>query len=211
MSSADGGRSNPREATPADAATLAEALASAFYEDPVFSWLIPRSSMRLGRLKRFFMFELRHVVLPAGRAWMVDGAGGASLELPAGAWRMPIVAQLAHGPGFVRVFRARLPHAFALITKMEHRHVREPHHYIPYVGVAPDAQGKGLGTTLLRPTLDRCDREGLPAYLEGTSERNIALYERLGFEHLGKFTLGSSPPLWPMLRPPPPADKHDRS
>jgi ribosomal protein S18 acetylase RimI-like enzyme len=90
----------------------------------------------------------------------------------------------------------------ALITLMERRHIREPHFYIPYIGVAPGAQGRGLGTALLRPTLDRCDHERLPAYLEATSERNVALYERLGFQHLGEFNLGTSPPLWPMRRPP---------
>jgi len=50
--------------------------------------------------------------------------------------------------------------------------------------------------------LDRCDVETLPAYLEATSERNVALYERLGFEHLGELRLNNSPPLWPMRRPP---------
>ncbi len=100
------------------------------------------------------------------------------------------------------MFATRVPHALALITRMEHRHLHEPHYYIPYVGVAPHAQGHGLGTVLLRPTLDRCDRERLPAYLEATSERNAALYARLGFEHLGGFTLHNSPPLWPMRRAP---------
>lgn len=107
-----------------------------------------------------------------------------------------------HGREFTRVFGARLGHAMALITLMERRHPREPHFYIPYVGVAPPLQGQGLGTVLLRATLERCDRAALPAYLEATSERNVALYERLGFEHLGEFTLGSSPPLWPMRREP---------
>jgi hypothetical protein len=34
-----------------------------------------------------------------------------------------------------------------------------------------------------------------------TSERNAALYARLGFEHLGAFTALDSPPLRPMRRP----------
>ena len=33
----------------------------------------------------------------------------------------------------------------------------------------------------MRRTLDRCDAEGAPAYMEASSERNAALYERLGF------------------------------
>jgi ribosomal protein S18 acetylase RimI-like enzyme len=192
----------PGRADLAEVERLSAALAAAFEDDPVFRWLIPSASRRLRRLVRFFRLELRHVVLPAGSAWTIDGAAGASLELPPGAWKMPIGAQLALGPGFARVFGARLPRAMSLITKMEHRHLREPHYYIPYIGVAPQAQGQGLGSVLLRATLDRCDTEGLPAYLEATSERNVALYERLGFEHLGEFNLGGSPPLWPMRRSP---------
>lgn len=194
--------SSPRIASLAEADRLSAVLAAAFEDDPVFGWLIPNRQSRLRRLERFFELELRHVALPAGRVWTTAGSAGGSLELPPGRWRMPISAQLAHGPTFARVFGARLAHAFALITKMEHRHPREAHYYIPYVGVAPHAQGHGIGSALLRATLERCARERLPAYLEATSERNAALYERLGFEHLGPFTLGASPPLWPMLRAP---------
>lgn len=193
---------SPRPAARAEVDRLSAAFAAAFEDDPVFTWLIPNRPRRLERLLRFFKLELRHVVLPAGRAWTADGAAGGSLELPPGAWKMPISAQLVQAPAFTRVFGARLPQAMALITLMEHRHLREPHYYIPYVGVAPSAQGQGLGTALLRPTLDRCDREELPAYLEATSERSAALYRRLGFEHLDELKLGSSPPLWPMRRPP---------
>lgn len=191
-----------RLATIADLDRLSAALAAAFDDDPVFQWLIPEGSGRRERLVRFFRLELRHVVLPAGAAWASDAGPGASLELPPGAWKMPLRIQFAHGYDFLRVFGRRLPQATALITKMEHRHLREPHYYIPYVGIAPEAQGQGLGTSLLRGTLDRCDRERIPAYLEASSPRNVALYERLGFEHLGAFTLANSPPLWAMRRPP---------
>ena len=70
------------------------------------------------------------------------------------------------------------------------------------LGVATRCQGQGLGTALLRPTLDRCDREGLPAYLEASSQRSAALYERLGFVHLGEGRIPGGPPFWPMRRPP---------
>lgn len=194
--------SSPHQASRAEADSLSAALAAAFEDDPIFGWLIPNRDRRPSRLVRFFKLELRHIVLPAGRVWTTDGTIGASLELPPGAWKMPISAQLSQGPAFTQVFGARLPHALALITRMERRHLREPHYYIPYIGIAPHAQGRGLGTALLQPTLERCDRERLPAYLEATSERNVALYLRLGFQQLREFNIGSSPPLWPMRRPP---------
>jgi GNAT superfamily N-acetyltransferase len=85
---------------------------------------------------------------------------------------------------------------------MEHNHIREPHHYFPYIGVSPEAQGHGLGTAMMRPTLERCDHARLPAYLEATSERNAQLYARLGFELMGELSVLGSPPLWLMRREP---------
>jgi GNAT superfamily N-acetyltransferase len=85
---------------------------------------------------------------------------------------------------------------------MESRHATQPHHYVPFVGVAPDRQGAGIGTRLMQPTLDRCDQDQLPAYLEATTERNAALYARLGFEQIGELHYGGTQPLRLMLRPP---------
>jgi len=49
--------------------------------------------------------------------------------------------------------------------------------------------------------LSRVDRDGAPAYLEATSERNARLYERHGFEVCGRICVGDIPPLIPMMRP----------
>jgi GNAT superfamily N-acetyltransferase len=74
--------------------------------------------------------------------------------------------------------------------------------YLPMIGVDPMRQGKGYGSLLLDHALAICDRESLPAYLESTSPRSRALYERHGFEAIGEIQAGKSPPMWPMLRKP---------
>jgi GNAT superfamily N-acetyltransferase len=153
-------------------------------------------------LRRFFELELRHVALTRGCAWTSSALSGAALCLPPGAWRLPTRVLFAQGPTFARAFGARLPRAAGLLSTIERRHIREPHYYFAYVGVSPEAQGQGLGTALMRPTLDRCDEEGLPAYLEASSERNAALYECLGFEMKLELRFAGSPPLRLMLRPP---------
>ncbi|HEY0278835.1 MAG TPA: GNAT family N-acetyltransferase [Solirubrobacterales bacterium] len=193
-------RGSVREAAAsrADVVPLARALAAAFEDDPIFGWLLRDERRRPDKLLRFFILELESVVLPSGTAWMTPEASGACLELPPGEWRMPLRTQALHAPQFAAVFGRSLPRALITITQMERKHLREPHFYVPYVGVAPAGQGAGLGTKLLRKTLERADAAGLPTYLEATSERNAALYERLGFEHLGPFTVLGSPPLWPM-------------
>jgi GNAT superfamily N-acetyltransferase len=86
---------------------------------------------------------------------------------------------------------------------MEERHLREPHFYVRTVGVRSGLQGQGVGSALMRPTLERADSAGLPAYIEASSQRSAALYERLGFVHLDVLELpGGGPPVWLMRRPP---------
>jgi len=192
-----------RTANANDVHRLKATLAEAFYDDPIFGWLMPDEQSRLARLRRFFAIQLRHVALTQGRVWTTSDLSGAALSMPPGAWRVPPRAALAQGASF----GIRLPQATRLLAAIESRHLREPHYYFADIGVLPAAQGKGLGSALMRPTLDRCDREGVPAYLEASSERSAALYERLGFRLIEELRVGASPSLWLMLRPvSPPTD-----
>jgi len=195
---------NLRRATMQDVHRLRAVLAEAFYEDPVFGWLMPDERTRLARLRRYFGIELRHLALTRGRVWTTGDLAGAALSLPPGAWRVPPRTTLLEGSAFgVHLFRAA--RIGAAIEWRHARDVREPHYYVRDVGVHPDMQGRGLGSALLAPTLERCDREGLPAYIEASSERSAALYERLGFQHTRELRVGGRPPLRLMLRPPAPS------
>lgn len=191
-----------RKATVEDVPQLARVLAEAFNDDPAFEWLLPNERKRPLGLRRFFAIELRAVGLERGSVWTTDELAGAALSTDPGKWRLPVHALALHGPAFHRAFGMRLPRAVTMLTRMESRHVRQPHHYFPAIGVAPERQGQGLGRGLMAPTLDRCDREGLAAYLEASSVRNAALYERLGFEVIREMHYGGSQPLRLMLRPP---------
>ncbi|HEV7937167.1 MAG TPA: GNAT family N-acetyltransferase [Solirubrobacteraceae bacterium] len=190
-----------RPAAVEDVARLKTVLAEAFYDDPVFSWLMPEDSKRHAHLRRYFGIDLGHFALPHGRVWTTDDLMGAALTLPPGKWRVPPRTTLLHGSAF----GVRLPRAARMGATMEWRHARElrgPHYYVRDIGVHPDMQGRGLGSALMRPTLDRCDREGMRAYIEASSERSAVLYERLGFRHVKELRVGASPPLWLMIRPP---------
>jgi GNAT superfamily N-acetyltransferase len=192
-----------RTANNDDVRKLADAMAHAFYDDPVFGWLMPDEDTRLARLKRFYAIELRHVGLTRGHAWTSNDLLGAAISTPPGAWRVPPRVMLAQGALFGRY----LARAAILLSAVERRHLSDPHYYFAHIGVTPQAQGKGLGSTLMRPTLDRCDHKGLPAYLEASSERSAALYERLGFQITRELRAAGSPPLRLMVRPPAPTEE----
>jgi GNAT superfamily N-acetyltransferase len=80
-----------------------------------------------------------------------------------------------------------------LIEKMGSYHPKEPHWYLPLLGVDPLHHGKGLGSVLLQHALAVCDRDNKFAYLESSNSRNITLYERHGFKLLGTIQVNKSP------------------
>jgi ribosomal protein S18 acetylase RimI-like enzyme len=188
-----------REAGAGDLARVSATLADAFATDPILQWLAPsRRSDR--RLRQLLEAELTYYVFPAGRVLTTADFRGATLELPPGGRQMTV--PLAGAIGLARALGPRLPRARRLQSLFESTHPGDPHYYIRYVGVATRFQNHGLGTALLRSTLDRCDREGVAAYLEASTERSAALYVRLGFVHLGELRVPNGPRFWPMRRPP---------
>ena len=68
------------------------------------------------------------------------------------------------------------------VDKLHRRLVPYPHWYLEIIGVAPAHQGQGFSSRLLRPVLERIDRERMPCYLETNAEKNVAIYRRFGFE-----------------------------
>jgi ribosomal protein S18 acetylase RimI-like enzyme len=72
-----------------------------------------------------------------------------------------------------------------------------PYHYLMFLGVHPQHQGRGLGRQLVAAGQARAAAEGQGAYLESTNPRNLAFYASLGFASLGEFTLQpDGPPAW---------------
>jgi len=195
-----------RVATQADTVPLTASLARAFFDDPVMAYLLPDASSRARRLALLFdaLFSAQH--LQHGHCYTdADRAGGALWD-PPGHWRMTL-GQLARGaPKMVSALRVRVPRALRVLSTVERRHPRNDHYYLAVLGTDPVHQGRGIGSALLRPVLDRCDTEGVGAYLESSKHSNIAFYRRHGFEVTGEIAFAGGPTIWPMWREPRPPE-----
>ena len=185
-----------------DAALIGRVLADAFYDDPVGHWLDPDDTTRAARLARLFELWATAFTLPHGEVLRV-GEAGAALWLPPGRWQVPPLVLLRHLPRLGRIFGRRTALLLRGQKSLERHHPRTPHWYLPAIGVATADQGRGVGSALLGAVLERCDRDGVPAYLEATCERNRDLYARHGFDLRDDVIhLPDGPPLWPMWREP---------
>ena len=171
-------------------------LARAFHDDPVFGWLLPAEGSRHRRLRRYFVTELGHESLRRGAVEVACADGrvaGAAGWFPPGTWSGTEASAL---PGYLRAFGRRLLIASQYQSVAVHAHPRkEPHWYLAIIGVDPVRQGDGVGAALLRSRLQRCDQEGLPAYLESSNLDNVPLYQHLGFHVTGTLGLPEGGPV----------------
>jgi GNAT superfamily N-acetyltransferase len=187
-----------KTATASDEASAIAAVVLAFSTDPAARWTWPDP--------RQYLEHFPSVVRVFGgkafaheTASYVDGFAGAALWLPPGVRPdEDALTTLLRRTGSAE-FRKD---GGAVFEQMGSCHPKEPHWYLPIIGVDPLHQGKGYGAALMRHTLIPCDRDHVPAYLESSNPKNIPLYERHGFELLGTIQVGTSPPIFPMLRRP---------
>jgi ribosomal protein S18 acetylase RimI-like enzyme len=190
--------SEVRAATDADHQRVIDVITLAFSTDPMARWAYPDAATYLAAMpemvKAFGGHGFAHCTLD-----LVEGGAAAALWLPPGvepdSERLDSLTE-QHVP------RERMADMMAVFEGMGRHHPSEPHWYLPLIGVDPVHQGRGHGSALLRYAVERCDRDGVIAYLESSNPRNIPLYERYGFEAIGKIQGGSSPTIVPMLRHP---------
>lgn len=173
-------------------------LTSAFMGDPPVRWIYSSAESYLKNYPSFAR-AFAGGALDFGTAWCSSDCSACALWFPPGG-----------GPEeepLVELIKTTVPvhrhdEVFAVFEALGEAHPAQSHWYLPLIGVDPAKQGSGLGGALLRTVLDRCDREGMPAYLESTNPRNITLYERHGFQRRDEIRIGSCPPIVPMWRYP---------
>jgi GNAT superfamily N-acetyltransferase len=166
----------------------ARIIAGAFFDKEPFTWLLPDREQRTRVFPAFAesMFRYAH---PPGAGTQV--ALNASGVLGCAAWEAPghrkhgVLRDLAASFFMMRRIRFRDLQSFGkrgseLQKAMAAARPEAPHWYLAALAVAPEAQGKGVGTALLRAGLDRCDATGEATYLE-CLEHLEPYYQRFGF------------------------------
>lgn len=186
-----------RSATTADRATLTACLASAFSGDPLFAWIAgakpdtrvePKLRIVFDAFVKIDLGHPEHLVFTDE-----DGTGAAIWKAP-NKWKMTGGETLRALPAMLRAFGTKAPRMIGAFSAVEKVHPKAEHYYLEALGTRQDRQGSGVGSAVIRPMLDRCDAEGMPAYLESSNPRNIPFYARHGFETTGEIVVGKGAP-----------------
>ena len=196
-----------RRAREADIPVLAEVLARAFAEDPALSTFTKRDERQHERMVAGMEAMLRYGSARLSDTYTTADLTGAAIWTPPGYSGLG----LREWPGMLRksLFMCgwrglvTIRSAHRVLDERLARHIPEPNYYLSVIGVDPARQGHGVGSALMRPILERCDQERVPASLATNLERNVRLYERHGFRVVDEVAIPRTTiPTWFMRRDP---------
>lgn len=195
---------SPRTAETPELPDVAAALAVAFAEDPVLSFLFEDPGTRPGLLATFFSARLAGG-LGIDEVLTVDGHASAAVWVPPRGPDDPDPDYDAAVAAAVALLGEEVAYPkLAALGPMLEAHPHTPHWYLAFVGTRPEGRGAGLASALISAVTDRCDAEGVPAYLESSDPANVPLYERHGFTVTGDVVIEGGPTIplmWREARP----------
>ena len=173
------------------------ALTSGFIADPVMRWIYPEAHSYIESFPKL-LCVLSGTAFEDGTAYATDDYSGAALWLSPG--------KKGDEEGALNLIEETVrseirEDLYTMLAETDTYHPDDaPCWYLPFIGVDAARQGQGLGSALMKHALDRCDEEGIQAYLESSNPANMSLYERHGFQVMGRIDAGSAPPVHPMIR-----------
>ena len=194
-------RINKAQAKPA-----VKTLSAAFMDYPLLQYYFPDDLIRKKIAHNFLSFAV-YAGIKYGEVYATsDNLEGVAVWLPSKNYPLTFWKILRSVPvskilGFVRNGGSKLQPFNDYIENIHKQYTPFPHWFLQAIGVAPQFQGKGYASKLLRPMLNRLDKEGLPCYLETTTEKKASLYQHFGFKTMNKSKVPQTQLMnWAMLR-----------
>jgi ribosomal protein S18 acetylase RimI-like enzyme len=186
---------------------ISRVLTDAFIHEAGLNYWLRQDGRREPARRGFFDAIVRSALNPKREIWVAESGGaltGAAVWLAPGlkAFDFPWWRELIYTPLLLSIAGAAgMRRAQDLGRRLAEHLPSVPHAHLQFLGIASAAQGQGVGSALLKETLAPLDRAQTVAYLEASTERNVALYQRHGFEVTGEFELPGLH-FWCMTRAP---------
>lgn len=192
--------------TKKDVPAAAEVLARAFASYPIVVHFYPDETERR-RIATPFAAIALSVCVKYGEAYgtspRLEGVAGwlPPGKSPFGLWQVLRATPFGTILEFSKSRGNRMQDAVNYIDALHRKLAGFPHWYLQIIGTEPARQRKGYSSRLLRPILERLDREGVPCFLDTQKESNVGIYQHFGFKVLSRKTIpGTGLTSWGMLR-----------
>jgi ribosomal protein S18 acetylase RimI-like enzyme len=164
----------------------AETLSQAFHNYPVSLYACPDAGLRNRQMPFFFRFILYYcqkygeVYTTSSKyegvaAWLSSDTFPVSMRQLLRAVPLSIFFRTGWGGC------GRMKACGEYFDSVHKKLIPYRHWFLQMIGVKPEFQGKGYGARLIRPVLERIDKQGLACYLETQDTQDVPIYEHYGF------------------------------
>jgi ribosomal protein S18 acetylase RimI-like enzyme len=161
---------------------IIEILTKSFYTNSSVNYVIRQDAKRRERIRGLMEYSLM-MCTAFGEVWLSDDEKACSLIL------LPDRKKITLRTILWDIKLAFYVTSFSNVKKILKResmikanHPKEPFCYLWFIGVEPEYQAKGIGSSLLKSIIKRFDEAGRPIYLETSVESNLSWYKKFGFE-----------------------------
>lgn len=172
-----------RQMSSEDMAAACRILGLAFADNPNTLAIVRGDRARAERMMRTGA-RVAKLARKASHALIAQQGGAIVGVLNAAEWphcQMRTVEKLATAPTMIRAAGSGSLRALKLSTVWARHDPHEPHWHLGPIGVLPKLHRRGVGTALLNAFLERIDATRSAAYLEADVDKNVALYQKVGF------------------------------
>ncbi len=170
-----------------------EILGKAFFDDPVFIYVIPDNKGREKKMKYIFKMMIS-LGVRYGETYATSNLEGIVIWLPFKKYKQKIIRFIRCG-AISLIFRLGIKtlKKFLIIDELNKKahlqYAPNEHWYIVNIGIDPKYQGKGFGSMLMRHMIEKIDNQRLPIYLETLTEININFYKKFRFKVMGNLII----------------------
>jgi predicted GNAT family N-acyltransferase len=190
-----------RRATVADSDAVLGTIATAFYNDPFWSWVFPDDSRRAAQFRVWWKVFVDAAFRFDNWNWVTENCGSIALWAPPGHKDLSeaddtelvrLITEYTEGDHCNDVLET--------LARFDGAHPRDvPHYYLSIVATHDDYRGHGYAESMLAENLKLVDAEHMPAYLESSNPLNLNRYMRLGFEPIGEIYVPDNRPAITMM------------
>ena len=189
-----------RRAQAVDREGVLETVVAAFRDDPAWGFILSDDFERLAPHFVGALFDLR---LATDTVWVTDDLAAAALwAAPGGSSSPPEFVERVWADYRTVAGESAWQRLHAYDRAVDACRPTTPYWYLGVLATRPDRQGEGLASAVMRPVLDRADKDELVCCLETSTTGNRAFYQGRGFTRAVEVDVDGGPPTWWLTRDP---------
>ena len=185
--------------SPAQLDAAVSVLSNAFVTNPLH--ISAFGPQRIDQNRLFFRIGLRHMFSGEAFVALEDNQVRGYVHFNASPYCLPAPEEIPiAATTLLKPLGEAIPQVIKWFARWCHLDPEEPHVHLGPIGVAPEAQGEGIGSALMNRYIEHIKRQRSAGYLETDRPKNVEFYKKFGFIVRHEEQLIGAP-TWYMWRP----------